>query len=153
MRTEAKEHGWGPVEAPTGPQRYLRGSIHFEPGQLRVEVNSRQRLAVLAAMMQRAGVAGEPRITHVFNPSLDLPFGTGRLRPGGGGLDPDAEATWRSHWLDESVPALGGATPRAASRDPKGRILLESLLRSFEYGGDLAVADRRSADGRRLDSC
>lgn len=147
FRNEAKRRGWGSIETPTGPQRYLRGGIHFEPGQLRVEVNSRRRLALVTAMLQRAGISAEPRITKQFDPSLDLPIGAGRLRPGRGGLDPDAEAVWRSHWIDERVPALGGATPRAASQDQKGRVLLESLLRSFEYGADLtAVEGGRGTD-------
>ncbi len=147
FRTEAKKRGWGPVEAPTGPRRYLGGSIHFERSELRVEVNSRRRLAVVTAMLQRAGISAEPRITKQFDPSLDLPLGGGRLRAGNGGLDPDAEAVWRSHWIDERVPALGGATPRAASQDAKGRVLLESLLRSFEYGADLAgVEGSRGTD-------
>jgi hypothetical protein len=34
-------------------------------------------------------------------------------------------------WLDESIPALGGRTPRAAAADPIGRELLEQLLDSF----------------------
>jgi hypothetical protein len=34
-------------------------------------------------------------------------------------------------WLDESIPALGGRTPRDAAGDPIGRERLEQLLDSF----------------------
>jgi hypothetical protein len=34
-------------------------------------------------------------------------------------------------WLDESIPALGGRTPRDAAGDPIGREQLEQLLASF----------------------
>ena len=34
-------------------------------------------------------------------------------------------------WLDESIPALGGRTPRDAAEDPIGREQLEQLLASF----------------------
>jgi hypothetical protein len=35
-------------------------------------------------------------------------------------------------WVDEPVPALRGATPRAARDDPIGRVELERLLASFD---------------------
>ena len=38
-------------------------------------------------------------------------------------------------WLDESIPALGGRTPREAARDPVGREELEHLLDSFPQPG------------------
>jgi hypothetical protein len=34
------------------------------------------------------------------------------------------------HWLDESIPALGGLTPREAAKTPEGRALLADL---FDY--------------------
>ena len=38
---------------------------------------------------------------------------------------------WK-HWLDESIPALDGKTPRQASKTKEGRERLEALLFSFE---------------------
>jgi hypothetical protein len=35
-------------------------------------------------------------------------------------------------WPDESVPALGGLTPRAAMGTERGRRAVEDLLRSFD---------------------
>lgn len=37
-----------------------------------------------------------------------------------------------SNWIDEKVPALGGKTPRQASRSKDGRELLDGLLAEFE---------------------
>jgi hypothetical protein len=44
-------------------------------------------------------------------------------------------------WCDESVPALGGLTPRQAAGDPTRREDLERLLSEFES------ADRNLPDG------
>src|SRR5262249_51911434 len=38
-------------------------------------------------------------------------------------------------WLDESIPALGGRTPREAVLDPIGREQLQQLLDSFPIPG------------------
>jgi len=41
-------------------------------------------------------------------------------------------ADYYRRWVDEPVPALGGATPREAARSEKGRALLAALLDQFE---------------------
>lgn len=49
------------------------------------------------------------------------------------------EAFIRQHeqrWLDESIPALRGRTPRQAARDPIERLSLQRLLRTFPDTGD-----------------
>jgi Antitoxin Xre/MbcA/ParS C-terminal toxin-binding domain len=40
-------------------------------------------------------------------------------------------AGYERRWLDESIPALGGRTPREAADDPIGREELTRLLASF----------------------
>jgi hypothetical protein len=40
-------------------------------------------------------------------------------------------ADYERRWLDESIPALGGRTPRDAAGDPIGRKELARLLASF----------------------
>ena len=35
-------------------------------------------------------------------------------------------------WVDESIPALGGLTPREAARTPRARPALELLLQDIE---------------------
>jgi hypothetical protein len=139
LRAEAKKRGWEDVPEPEGPQRWVRGVIHFEPGRVRVEVNSRRRLELVTAALQRAGVGSEPRIELVTNPAMDSALAGAGGRPRSAG-SPEAEAAWREHWLDERVPALDGVTPRSATKDSRHRVLLESLLRHFEHESDLAAA-------------
>jgi hypothetical protein len=149
LRAEAAKKGWGPIEEPVGPRRWLRGVLRFEPSAVRVEVNSRRRFDDLTMRLRLVG-AGEPIIERIADPAVDLPVRGGRPLGGRGG-EPEAEAAWLEHWLDEPVPALGGATPRAAAADPKRRILLESLLRRFEFDADLAAAGgQRPRDVERL---
>ena len=112
--------------------------VRFERSQVRVEVNSRRRFEDVTRALRLAG-AGSPLVERVVDPALDLPMAGARVRGGRAG-DPEAEAVWLEHWVDERVPALGGRTPRSAARDPDGRVLLESLLRQFEYDADLAAA-------------
>jgi len=149
LRAEAAKKGWGPIEEPVGPRRWLRGVLRFEPSGVRVEVNSRRRFDDLTMLLRLVG-AGEPIVERLVDPALDLPVRGGRPLGGRGG-EPEAEAAWLEHWLDEPVPALGGATPRAAADDPKRRVLLESLLRRFEFDADLAAAGgQRPRDVERL---
>ncbi len=145
FRAEAKRRGWGPVEEPSGRRRWLRGSIRFEAGQVVVEVNSRHRLESVTKALLQAG-AGKPHVEHFVNPEMDLALPGGRLH-GGRGDGPEVEAAWRETWLDERLPALDGFTPRTAASQPKGRVLLEALLRQFEYDRDIvAVSGERPMD-------
>ncbi|MGQ0766045.1 MAG: hypothetical protein ACT4OZ_10300 [Gemmatimonadota bacterium] len=41
---------------------------------------------------------------------------------------------YMERWVDESVPALGGLTPREAASIKSRRNMLETLLRQMEYG-------------------
>ena len=43
---------------------------------------------------------------------------------------------FEQRWLDETIPALRGMTPRAAANDPIGRIELERLLNTFPPGDE-----------------
>jgi hypothetical protein len=139
FRAEARKRGWGPVAEPSGRKRWLRGTIRFEPGQIVVEVNSRRRLESVTAALVRAG-AGEPDVEYVMTPEMDLAVPGGRLR-GPASDEPEVEAAWRQSWLDEPLPALEGSTPRAAANQPRHRVLLEALLRQFEYDADVVAAN------------
>jgi hypothetical protein len=52
-------------------------------------------------------------------------------------------------WLDESIPALGGMTPRAAAQNPRRRPGLENLLKSME-NREARVHEDERFDMRRL---
>ena len=122
------------------PARYVRGVVRTQGELLRAEVNSRQRLEdLLALLADRCGPA-EIVEDRVVDPELDLPMpgpvGMPSVGPRVSGADQDAyQEEWRKHWPDEHVPALRGLTPRAAAKGSM-RPWLEMLLRDFEYRED-----------------
>lgn len=66
-------------------------------------------------------------------------------------LPPDMAAALRAFreqrlldWVDESIPALGGRTPRQAALEPAARRRLETLLKEMEQG----FSDARGLDQR-----
>jgi len=94
----------------------LAGLVRF---RLRKEENTAQMVA--AAMEGAAKTRGAPRRD-------------GREEP----IDSDTLAAVREFrerhmraWVEESIPALGGLTPREAARSPRVRPRLESLLKEF----------------------
>ena len=57
---------------------------------------------------------------------------------------------YMQQWLDESIPALHGLTPRQAAADPKQHRALEALIRELEYReGEKPEADRYDTDTLR----
>lgn len=77
----------------------------------------------------RAGKGGPPRETDPELRELEAAL---------------QEQHW-TDWLDESVPALGGKTPRQAARSQAGREMLDALLADFEWRGGAPVARLRAA--------
>jgi Protein of unknown function (DUF2384) len=140
IRAEAAKRGLGPVEEADGPRRWIRGHLKFGEDRITIEVNSRKRLERITTWLHKAGATGDPVVERTFTPELDmaLPKGPTVTFPAG---SPQAEDAWRQHWLEEEVPALGGATPRDAAATPQGAFLLEALLRRFEHDADLARMD------------
>lgn len=123
----------------------IRATLRLAGDHLHVSVNSEARLdrvlAVLASLDPRVEVLEVER-TAVD----DLREAMGH-RPATGPApdslldsdDPEVvamiEQMVRQHetaWVDESLPALGGVTPRQAAADPTRRGDLERLLQSFE---------------------
>lgn len=77
----------------------------------------------------RAGQSGPPRETAPELRELEAAL---------------QEQHW-TDWLDESVPALCGKTPRQAARSREGREMLNALLADFEWRGGAPVAHLRAA--------
>jgi hypothetical protein len=125
------------------PQRWLRGRIRVVDGGLRLEVNSKERLARFLDLLRELGeepsVADEAR----FDPALDLPVRRGRGFPFQ--TSDEALAAWLRHWPDEPARALGGRTPRRAAARPADRAMVESLLRELEHDADLLARRGMSA--------
>jgi hypothetical protein len=137
LRAQGHQH----VEAPEGPQRWVRGVLRVRDREITVEVNSQQRLTRLLDILRKVGsdpvVTSEKRI----DPAMDFAWPVGQ-RASQGGAAAAAEG-WERFWLDEKVPALGGRTPRQAARG-RERPYLEAMLRQFEYEADLLAADGKT---------
>jgi hypothetical protein len=124
-------------------ERIIRATLHREGDELVVETNSEQRLERVIGSLPGTELAGEVE----RHPVRDLGDLANMPRPPGDDLPPlsaemmtavaDQIEAWEDRWLDESIPTLGGTTPRQAADDPTRREDLLSLLRSFERA-DLA---------------
>lgn len=137
-KTMAKEQGFGPIEMdPDEPRHWIRGFLRFEGDDLVVEVNSRRRLEAVKEILRSFGVKDDLVVDRRFDPTEDMALPSG-WRPIASASSEETDAIWRSHWMDEKVPALGGLTPRRAAKTPAGRLRLERLLRQFEYDADRA---------------
>lgn len=139
-----------PIEKPDEPQRWLRGRLEPRPDGFEISVNSEARLQALVQLLRGLGANPQLGRRSVIDPAQDMPpiqLGT----PMPFGASQDAVDAWQSLWPDERVPALGGATPRTASRREQSRPRLEAVLREFEHDAHvLARAGRPAPDLDRL---
>ncbi len=139
-----------PIEEPDEPQRWLRGRLEPCPDGFEVSVNSEERLQALVQLLRELGANPELERRSVIDPAQDMPpIQLGMPMPFG--ASQDAVDAWQSLWPNERVPALGGATPRTASRREQTRPRLEAVLREFEHDAHvLARAGRPAPDLDRL---
>lgn len=114
------------------------GRVIAGAGALRIETNSENRAAVLAERVEQGCAGMLRRIGRSIEPPS--PSGeTAATREEPPSLSSVKQAVLLEYkeihyrkWIDEPIPALGGKTPRAASRFAKGRIELDLLLRDLE---------------------
>ena len=138
---QLRAQGHKEVEAPEGPQRWVRGVLRVRGREITVEVNSVQRLTHLVEILRKVGADPVVTLEKRIDPALDFAWAAGQ-RAAQGGAAAAAEG-WEKFWLDEKVPALFGRTPRQAARG-RERPYLEALLRQFEYEADLLTADSKT---------
>ncbi|CCG03605.1 SEC-C metal-binding domain-containing protein [Blastococcus saxobsidens] len=141
---DGAEPRWHDFVRMHGMQR-VRGIITLDGAEVTVEANSERRfdliLDVLRAMDPELQVLRETRqpVADVLEamerapaqPAVPSPPADPRLAAA-------LEQFIRQHeqaWLDESIPALSGATPREAAADPSRREDLVRLLASFPPAG------------------
>jgi len=129
---------WTLVRDTPGQTRAIIAELRLAGDELTSDVNSDERAAELRALVSAtlpdAELVEDVRRT-AFEAMQDVdPDELSGPLP----LDPDVRAALAGiiaeherRWLDESIPALGGRTPRQAARDPVGREELEHLLDSF----------------------
>ncbi|MGB0094607.1 MAG: hypothetical protein WBP81_19005, partial [Solirubrobacteraceae bacterium] len=139
-----------PIEEPDEPQRWLRGRLEPKPDGFETSVNSDERLEALVELLRGLGAEPELGRRSVIDPAQDMPpIRLGMPMPFG--ASQEAVDAWQALWPEERVPALGGVTPRTASRRVQSRSRLEAVLREFEHDAYvLARAGRPAPDLERL---
>lgn len=122
----------------------VRGWVRRTDDGLEVETNAEQRLERLQQLVRDA--APQARLLEQTRLPAQEALAQGKLPtppspPGAGDVPPELLAQLlaeqgeklEQRWLDESVPALGGRTPREAAADPAARAELEALLDDFAW--------------------
>ncbi len=145
----------------------LRATFVLDSGRLHIETNSNERaddaLALVEDLAPGVRVASDER-----TPMADLREAMSRAP---GALDGDAPrnllddpppelrdemeqliVAYEEQWLDESIPALDGLTPRQAAADPTRRGDLGRLLDSFGPPGQFGMDPDRLREALDLHS-
>jgi tetratricopeptide (TPR) repeat protein len=143
QRRDDEEEGaerWVEVHELAPDDTVLRARLQLDGSRLRVETTSEIRLErVMDAL--RAEIPGLGLVVSERTPAGEALARAARRGDAGAGdpvpeVDPAVVAQlqerFERRWCDESVPALGGLTPRQAAAEPAARETLERLLRDFE---------------------
>jgi hypothetical protein len=138
-RVEAE--GGHPVDVPDGPQRWIRGSIHVDGGDLKVQVNSRGRLERLLALLAELGHPARVADEQVSDVGERL--GSRRDETPDPLVPPPLAGPWVSVPPDEPIPLLDGLTLSEAAAKGEYADRLEVLLRELEHSGGAAGDLRR----------
>jgi hypothetical protein len=128
------------------PGGRILGTLRLVAPDLVAEVQSRARMARLRKLLAtQAGDALRFRSARYQDPWEAMEASEGSPSTAAeaeGALPPEEAERLRrefladhyQRWLDESIPALGGRTPRQAVRTTAGRARVEELVRTIEVG-------------------
>lgn len=140
---EAPGAVWAEHHPLDGDESLIRGRLTLQGDRLQISTNSAERadrilgrldaaVAYRVESDERVPVTTSADFARMAAGMAPPPQGEGE----GGALPAEAVEQIQQHmearWCEESVPALGGLTPRQAAADPTRREELERLLRSFE---------------------
>jgi hypothetical protein len=131
-----------------GPRRSY-GHIEIRDGRLRLDCNSRRRLAIGRQLLEKnagaflkherdASTSMAEIKDRVFREDPSTPTArTGRIPSEvENQLLLRFKAEHYANWPDERLPALGGKTPREAVRSEVGKRAVEDIIRDIENGED-----------------
>lgn len=149
-------HTFGWLETARIRPRRAYGHIEVRGGELRLECNSRKRLAIGRQLLEKHAGMWLRHINDSFRTleAVKAAAGAGREPPDRpSGIPPEVEreiilkfkAQHYATWPDDPLPALGGRTPREAVRSEMGRSAVEQLLRDFENGEEREKRAGRTA--------
>jgi hypothetical protein len=122
-----------------GDGSLVLGTLSLKGRRLTLEANSVARAERGRALLEPvlAGLVGPPLVEHT---DLDRILDEERPPPAPSGLSPDQERALvhqmlHGHYrrvLDEPIPALGGKSPRAMAKTPRGREKVATWLKTLE---------------------
>ncbi len=131
------------------------GRITLTPRRLRIETNSARRANELRARVE-THLARSVRFRLRTEANTEQLLETARAaaesgaRPRRDQASPEEIAVMRTFrerhmraWIDDSIPALGGLTPRAAARSPRSRAALQTLLKELDQSEASLPAEER----------
>lgn len=151
-------------------QHTVLGHISLEPGEMLINVNSKERAEQIERKVQRRLGRRARLLDYVVKPLDDKSLAEmAQEGPGASAgmsalpedlsqspeiqalLQQTAAQYWED-WLDTSIPALNGETPRQAARSAGGRERLELLLCAFasRQSGDPRIAPDVDAIRKKL---
>lgn len=136
-------------------QEWIRGSITLDGDRATIDTNSVKR----AARLERTLLRAAPGARLILREERGIEEAIEEHRANGPAVEPiDMTAhpelaqamdefirRAEVNWVDETIPALGGLTPREAAADRVGRPELEALL------DDMAWEQRRAGRGGLMD--
>ncbi len=130
---------WSLVRDSANQSDTVIASLRLEGDELIGDVNSDERAAALRSLVE--GALPDAVLLDDEARSIDEAMADYDPADAPPPLDHDDSmvrdvlaqfvAEYEQRWLDESIPALGGRTPREAAEDPIGREELRQLLGSF----------------------
>ena len=131
---EPDDNGWVELHEIEPGEQIVRATLRLAGTQLTVSTNATERMdrvrATLTAHVPGLVVVDVKRTR--FRPGVTP---TGLPMPGPQSIPVEARdeivAKLEARWLDDSVPALGGLTPRQAAADPTRRADVLRLLATF----------------------
>ena len=146
-KSEAGTRSFAWLEQSGGDSRRAYGHIEIRDGTLRLECNSRKRLEIGRQLVEKHAGARLRHLGDSFQSLESIKRKALAPEPAGErGKEPEIppeiqrelvlkyKTEHYAHWVDESLPALGGRTPREAVKSEAGRRQVEELLRDFENG-------------------
>lgn len=148
---------WVELFALPSEEKILRAILTLDADEVLVETNSEERLDRLLDRLGRM-LPGSQVLEDEREPMpVDAPAATSEPEvrspdPGTRAVLSEIVERQERRWCEESVPALGGLTPRQAAEDPTRREEVERLLASMPEGGvsPLGFATMRPARLREL---
>ena len=132
--------------------------IEVHAARLIVESNSteraddiRKRIESALGTQIRHRLRSETTAASMFEDAQKKNAGAGAATSGALEMTPEIQEAMRQfreqymqRWLDESIPALHGLTPREAAANPKHHRALDVLLRDIEYRDSRMPVDERT---------